>query len=287
MAATAEWDIPFTLTSPSGTLQLNATTGDRYLLVPQQCDMGADVRAETDNVPQGDGSILHHRFETGYHCRLAIQLWVDGAPACDEDLVRMMDTLNLHVRGLLNAGDNEGRLSWEPSGYPTTGARMLDDIRLAERLTATLSPEGIVVCTFAVDSAYPYAMDLTQTMTSIANGGSDTLTNEGTTDFYPVVKIFGTADRILFGTTTLGAVLIWDQTYPGTPTLAGGDYIEFDFFRNTAYLNGDEGNRMSGIDFELTEFFPLEPGGNLVTLAVPVGAGGGTHAEVLWQSAYD
>ena len=221
MAANVEWDIPFTLTSPEGTLALNAATGDRYLLVPQSCDMGADVRAETDNVPQGDGSILHHRFETGYHCNLTIQLWVGEEPACGEDVRRMLDTLNLHVRALLNAGDNEGRLTWLPSGYPTVGARMLDDIRLNERLVATLDSNGIVVCTFAIDTAYPYAMDLTQTVTNIPSGGASApIVNAGTTDFYPVIKVYGpasafgidgTTDRRLCssGTTTFPAPTHW------------------------------------------------------------------------------
>lgn len=281
MAANVEWDIPFTLTSPEGTLALNATTGDRYLLVPQSCDMGADVRAETDNVPQGDGSILHHRFETGYHCNLTIQLWVGEEPACREDVRRMLDTLNLHVRALLNAGDNEGRLTWLPSGYPTVGARMLDDIRLSERLVATLDSNGIVVCTFAIDTAYPYAEDLTQTDTAIASGGTGNLNNTGTTDFYPVIKAYGVGPQEFWiGTTTLGAVLHWTDAYPGVTALPLGQYIEFDFFRNTAYLNGNGANMMAGLDFEISEFFPLEPGNNAVTAL-------GVDIHVLWQAAWD
>lgn len=278
MAANVEWDIPFTLTSPEGTLILNQATGDRYLLVPQACDMGADVRAETDNVPQGDGSILHHRFETGYKCSLTLQLWYNEAPACYDDAVRMLDTLNLHVRALLNAGDNEGRLSWVPTG---ASARMLDDIRLAERLVATLDQNGVIVCTFAVDTAYPYAMDLTQTPTPISDGGSSVLANDGTTDFYPVIQAIGTGPQEFYiGTTTLGSVLHWTTAYPGTPSLPTGEYIEFDFFKNTAYLNGNSSNMMAGVDFGVSEFFPLEPGNNLVTVI-------GCDLLILWQSAWD
>lgn len=282
MAATAEWDVPFFLETVYGTLTLNAATGERYLLVPQACDMGANIRATVDNVPQADGSVLHHRFETGYFVQLSLQLWYGDAPACNEDLELMVDTLNLHVRALINAGDNEGRLYWTPSGAAN---RMVDDLRLLERLTFAVAETGAVVATFTVDTNRPYAQDHAEITTPIANGGTATLTNDGTTDFFPVMLVTPdiqtppTPTEFYIGTTTLGSVLHWSSAYPGTPTLVPGDYIEIDFFRNTLYVNGDEDNAKSGFDPTISEFFPLEPGANDVTII-------GGDVDVLWQSAW-
>lgn len=284
MAATAEWDIPFALTSPYGTLVLNGPVSDgpRYLLVPQACQMGAELRIETDNVPQGDGSILHHRFETGYACVLAVELWDGDAFACGEVAREMVDVLNLHVRGLLNAGDNEGRLIWTPSGAVN---RMLDDIRQAARLQVGLNDAGCTVATFAVDTQYPYAQnEAEETPASIADGATATLTNSGTTDYYPVMRVHGPAVEFNLFHDTLSTVLHWDTAYPGTPPIPGGSYAEVDFFRNTIYMNGDEDNLLSGLDMLSSSFWPLEPGDNDVTVVI---FGGGASADILWASAWD
>jgi len=269
MAATGEWDIPFVLTSPYGTLNLNAATGDRYLLIASGCDMGAPLRVTKDNVPQGNGSIMHRRFEQGYECRLTLQPWVDERPACAADLVRMLDTLNKHVRGLLNAGDNQGRLAWLPSGI--AGYRMLDDIRLLERLAIGSPDSGIAsIVTFAIDTAYPYAQDLTQLSTAL----NATLTNTGTVAYWPVIKVFGPTSAWTLQNVTTGKQLVYNGT-----AIAGGNYVEVDMFRNTMYLNGNGANRISSLNMLTSDFFPLEVGANIMTIA-------GATATALWAPAY-
>lgn len=271
MAATGEWaEIPFVLTSPYGSLVLNDTAGLRYVLIPSGCDMGAPLRVTKDNVPQGNGSILHRRFEEGYQCQLTMMFWRDKKPACGEDLVIMLDELNKHARGLLNAADNQGRLAWLPSGL--SEYRMLDDIRLLERVQVQAPSDGRgTVASFAVDTAYPYAQDLTQQSTAL----NATLTNTGTVAYWPVVKVFGATSSWTLQNVTTGKQLV----YSGTAIPGGGQYVEIDMFRNTMYLNGSGANLISSLNMLTSDFFPLEIGANVLTIA-------GATATVLWAPAY-
>lgn len=287
MAANAEWEQEFVLTSPYGTLTLNTAVGDRYLLVPQSCDMGAPLRVTKDNIPQADGSILHHRFTEGYECRLTLELWQDGAIACGADMVRMLDTINEHAFGLLNAGDNQGRLSWPIAGGGVNSNRMLDDIRLLERVVAQVGDGGLTVVTFAVDTVYPYAMNLTQILTPIPEGVPTVLTNTGNTSFWPVIQV-----NQLNGTPSGSACtgftlqnqtptpdLLFEWTDVLSTPIPGGSYGEIDCFRNTFYLNGNQTNLKPGVDFLTSDFWPLTPGANTIYIA-------GCDCDVLWNAPW-
>lgn len=281
MAATAEWaEIPFVLHSPYDDITFNLTTGDRYLLIPGSCDMGAEVRSTKDDIPQADGSILHHRFFTGYEARMAAMLWVDNAPACDADLVRMIDRLNGVCWSLLNAGDNEGRLSWLPSGL--VDYRMLDDVRLSERLAIASPDDGRgTICSWHLDTSFPYAQNLTQQSTAL----DATITNTGTAEYWPVFRISGGATLFTLTNTTTGLSIVYNSSLPGGIG-TGAFGVEIDTFRNTAYLitgspvgPGDGADAMGSIDMNLSDFWSLATGANACTI---VGATG----TVLWAPAW-
>jgi hypothetical protein len=56
--------------------------------------------------------------------------------------------------------------------------------------------------------------------------------------------------------------------------------VEFDFFRNTAYLNGAGANRKASIDIELSDFWLLEAGvANTIEIT-------GADADLLLNHAY-
>ena len=113
-----EWSIPYTLTTPAGTLEFNTPTtieygsdiGYLFLLSPDKCKAGpGPLRIAVDDVPQADGSIIHPSFVHGYTVHFGVTLWkqqgeeedVDArAPACDADLRAMWDTLILHLNAL-------------------------------------------------------------------------------------------------------------------------------------------------------------------------------------------
>lgn len=283
----ADWTVPFELTSAdysATALKFNTPIvgSGIYLLNQQSCFLDNQVRATKENVPQMDGAILHHRFLAGMEMGLAVQLWQDTSNiACDTLLQTMLDTLMGYIYGLLNAEDNRGRISWLPDGNSSANSsqRMLDDIRLLTYPTQGQNG-GAVEITFSVDCALPYAEDLTQD--SVALGASVTAPNLGNRSTYPVFKIDGPFTNFILTNVSTGLQIVYDSTLPPGTGLAvgGGDYIEIDMFRNTAYLNGDQSNLKPGIDILSSDFFPLIPGNNTITLA---GASTGT---ILINSAW-
>ena len=129
----ASWDYPnvFQISDPTGTLNLNAAvtldseTG-LYLLNPQACKSQTPLRVTNTNVPQKDGSQLHHRFYEGEEMILAVQMWdALDSPACDTLLQLMTDELMQHIRGLTNPPipPNDARILWTPEGEDCPAGR--------------------------------------------------------------------------------------------------------------------------------------------------------------------
>ena len=276
----ADWNVPFSLLSRYGTLVFNTEQAEgMFNLVKERCQVDIGVRANRSDIPQGDGSILHRRWLTGVEIQLAVQLWAnDGEVACATTTPTsqdMLDLLILHARAAQNADDNESRLFWTPTGQPV---RLLDDLRLAEYPQLSFQ-QGVPEVRFTVGSGFPYAIDFTQTSTPITDGGGSVLTNAGSAEFWPVFQVQGPATSFEIQNATLGLSLIYDSTLPGASAIGGGDYVEIDTFRNTLYLNGDEDNMKPGLDVQNSDFFPLGPGDNDVSID-------GADMNVLWQSAW-
>ena len=280
----ADWSVPFTLTSAvySATpLDINtpvvftAGTGI-FLLRPDGCTLTNQVRQTKDFVPQADGAILHCRFTAGMEMNLAIQLWEnDTQIACDTLLQEMLDDLMGYAYGLLNAGDNEGRISWVPDGGSSTvsTSRMLDDIRLLAYPAESQQPGSPYELALTVDCGLPYAEDLTQQSVALNDSGV-VVTNYGNRPTYPVWKLFGPLAGLQSLTdATTGETFSWDGSLPGAPTIGGGDYIEIDTFRNTAYKNGSGANCKPGIVMTDSDFFTLPPGASTIVLSAPGSTG--------------
>lgn len=257
-----EWDVPFTLTSNYGTLEINEA-GDswpKFLLAAEACDAGWDPRVTKDNIPAASGSILRKRYATGAEVTLAIEPWEnEDTPACGSLATTMMDELRGHLWALLHDTDDSGRLSFVPEGKD---ARMLDDCRLLEIPRAQLIDNIRTRQAFTLDSPFPYLIDLTQTAPEI-NSTTDTLTNGGTADFWPVLKVYDLTSWTVTHN-DLGVSLSFDDSRPGAGSLTG-TYIEIDMFRNTAFVDGDQADAMPGIVIETSDFFPLSPGANSIT----------------------
>lgn len=276
MPAVSDWAAPnvFTLTNPyNGTMTFNEqTSSGLYLLDNKVCNFGISTRVTKDNIPQFNGSILHERFLTGTEMLLSIQLWEsDEKPACDDVLQVMLDELSGALRSLLNAGDNEGRLAWEiPTGGPV---RMLDDIRLLIYPVSKISDTpALTTVTVTVDSAYPYAQDLTQQSTAVADGATVAIDNTGTAGYYPVYRVGPAASGFVI--TLNGTDLI-----TAVGTIDPGDFIEIDTFKGTMFLNGDEDDELDNLTIVNTKFSALEPGSNTVHID-------GADTDVLWAPAW-
>lgn len=301
-----EWENAWQLISPAGTLNFNADVSlgtvplGHYLLDRTKCAAGTALRVTRTDLPQADGELTHRKFRSGYVLELNVQLWSygKGQPACDGTLREMGDLLDLHLNALMNA---DGRILWQPSSWPDNGPvlsqRMVDKVRFlgpsgtgASGFTSVAveqDPDGPGVSVgFALLSPVPYAVDFTQIETNIVGGA--TLFNAGNADFYPVMQVHGPCTSFAITNNSVtdenGTVLslVYDSTLPGAVTIGGGHYAEIDFFRETIFLDGHFADLSAGIDATLSDFFPLVPGNNALT----VGAYTGSEIDVLWQSAY-
>jgi hypothetical protein len=287
----ADWTVPFDLRSlvytnnhePGGTftdpLPINTVatfpsgTGF-YLLREDGCSLANQVRSTKDFVPQEDGAILHRRFTGGMEMTLAIQMWQNKSKiACDELLQEMKDTLMGYLYGLLNAGDNDGRIRWAPtggtSGAPgSNGYRMLDDIRLLTYPAETHQPGSPYEIGVTIDCDLPYAQDETQLTVSL----SGAVINYGNRPAYPVWQI--TADAFTLTNTTTNESFSFDDGLPGCPPVGGG-YVEIDTFHNSATIvnvGPVYDNAAAGIDMTGSDFFLIVPGSNAITLNAGSGA---------------
>jgi hypothetical protein len=275
-----EFDQPGYLNTPIGDLLINQYVTDvGYFMVdvskatPQPF---RPIRATSDPIPQGDGAILHRRFTNGTELTIPIQMWKTigdpGEPACGEDLRVMLEYLALYVQSILNG---RGRWFWTPSGYGDD--RMLDECRWLVPFSRDLSSGKLTTITFGIDSPFPYFIDSNEQFgsdTTIADGDTGILTNDGNMETYPVIEVLGGLGGVTDFTITNNSLV--DQNgdplqivYTGNPAIPAGEYAEITVFDNKIYLNGNQQNIKSGIDAELTDFFYLRPGDNEIE---PVGA---------------
>ncbi len=280
MPAVPKWAAPiqFDVTNPyNGTLILNVASDRLYLLNQEACSFDITVRSTTDNVPQADGSIIHHRFLTGTQMPLEIQMWENPEQvACGPLLAEMVGDLTGAFRSLLNAGDNEGRLTWQIEGG---NDRILDDIRLLVYPAFRMDgPLGVITVT--VDSQYPYAQDLTQQLTTITNGNTAVLANTGSADYYPVFQVSNlSGSTFTLENVTTGIEFNYNNALPGALAISGADYAEIDTFRNTIFLNGNGANLKAGVVELSSDYWSLVTGGNTVGIT-------GADVDILWAPAH-
>lgn len=293
MSATTEWDIPFTLSTPAGNLLFNAqdsVSQGYFMLDPTRCSSGRDMRVTRADKPQESGEILSPHYTGGYTASLMVELWEkigeEGAPACGSLRVQMWDRLMLMLNSLLGDDpllDANGRLYFTPSGH---AERMLNNVRMLALPKPVQGADGFVEAAFDLVSEFPYVWDAAEVVTDIAGGA--TLTNPGSADFFPVMKVHGATNG--FTITNESVVdqngdplsLVYDSALPGASAIASGHYVELGFFRETAYLDGNQDNMKKGIDVANSDFFPLKPGANVLT----VSGFTGSAIDVLWQGAY-
>lgn len=289
-----EWSAPHKLTSSLGDLFFNVPefgTGRIWQLDPSDYKIIPSLRVTSDNLSMTDGSQLHPRWKTGLVANLRVIYaiseggGVSQVPACGEDLREMHEQLMSHLDALrTSAIGATQRLFWTPTGYGDD--RMLDDIQCLAWADPAIDGQFTEV-SFALETPFPYAIDNTQTVTHIADGATVTITNIGSSDFKPVVKVFGASTAfVLINSSVLDdggnqLFLDYDGSRPGASNIGGAQYVEFDFFRGTAFLNGSGADRAAGIVPTTTDFFPLRKGANIITIS---GAAGG--CDVLWNNAW-
>jgi hypothetical protein len=289
----ADWSVPFSLRStpydPADLLINQQTASGLYLLRPDGCTLANKTRASNEFVPQEDGMILHRRFLAGMQMQLAIQLWEDNEhTACGTLLQTMHDTLMGYLYGLINAGDNEGRIVWTPDGYAN---RMLDDIRLLTYPTEKQDAGAPYEIGVVLDCELPYSEDETQ-LQPVVTG---TVANAGNRYTYPVWQIYGPFAGFTITDTTSDPdeVLTWDGTQSGAGgAVAMGDYIEIDTFRNsiTKVVTSSPpdvlSNVLAGLVMASSDFFVIQPGNTTITVSYTSGGSSNASSRGLINSAW-
>lgn len=263
----AEWTVPSSLITPEGTLSLeDGATLDGYVHDPANCDVGLTVRSTVQNIPQGDGDLVHARWKSGYVLKLVWQLWDAGQIALGATRREMYEELMLHLNAILNA---DGRYQWTPTG---ASDRFVDGLRLLEWPDPTVATNPLKQVAVTLDTRFPYAIDAAQTTVTV--GASTTVTNDGNVPFYPVIKVYGAFTAF---TLTNESVLdddgnplqiVYDDSLPGAEAVDAGHYAEITTFGGgKVYLDGSGDNLKKGINVLESEFFPLAPGDNTITLS--------------------
>lgn len=201
--------------------------------------------------------------------------------ACGVLLREMWDVLGLHTNALQCEVPNDEddvvsrRIQWIPTSYGQ--ARILGDVRLNEDPTSAL--DTWTTFAFSLHSPFPYAIDETETTTSIGDGASVTISNPGNCPVYPNVKVYGAASAFTYSNATYGIDMIYDDSLPGAIAIGGGDYGFFGHFANNVFLNGSSDNLIAGVDIENSDFFPLMPGDNEIGIS-------GAAMDLVWNAGW-
>src|SRR3990167_1060737 len=261
-----EWHIPFEMQTSQGTLTFNQGSYPRFNLDQAGCKARRRIRANSDDIPQGDGEVFPKPFSGGYEMTLVVQPWLSenqfacpGLEINGASVVTMRDELYGHLWALLHPDDDGGRVIWTPTGQSN---RMLDAVRLLDIADPRIDAEtGQVIFEFTVDTPFPYAISEAQTITSFGAFSSGTAGNNGNVEFWPVIKMNGDGGLIIDNTTGF-------QILINSGCLGAGSYIEIDCFRMTAYVDGDQANAKPCVDVQSTDFFAIVPGGNQISTTV-------------------
>lgn len=297
-----EWDRPHFLVTPLGTLALNSPSGYRYLIESDGYQIVPSLRVTQDNISQEDGAILHPRWKTGlcaiiklvYHKTpgatgsdaVSVYSGAESEPACGEDLRIMHDTLMAHLDSIRQNVSDAQKLTWTPTSY--SGNREMHNIQLLSWPVPAFDLNGTECgVQFTVESPFPYAVDSADETTSISNGGSSNIVQDGSASFNPVVKANGpftgmsiyNMDDLDPDGNPLGVA--YDGTRDGAVAVAGGKYILLNFFEGRATLFPDLVDVTAGLDPATTDFWKLRSFGRDNNILVA-----GCDVDVLWNNAW-
>lgn len=114
--------------------------------------------------------------------------------------------------------------------------------------------------------------------------GTVIVTNRGNVRAWPVLRLYGPCSNPRIENATIGAAL--EFTAGGGLELAAGDYLEVDTRERTIRLNGLAAQtRHNRLNFDDSEWWPLDPGDNLLRYFPEVFAPGAL-AEIDFRSAF-
>jgi hypothetical protein len=290
-----EYGIPVTLETPRGTLTFNDFAADDHYRL-SAFELNKPLRKAVVGAPVTDGALVFPGYDEAAHPIL------EGQIKTADLTVRstMIDRIRAWPRSLKGV---EGILRWTPTGKATR--RML--VELLEDVPVRGAP-GSIIKTFQIalvaaeptvyadaeqtadtsalttdsggDLSFPHSFPFS--FGGASSGGTVSVTNGGEADSYPTIRVYGPITGASLRNATTGKRLVFTAL-----VLGAGDYIEIDMRRERVLLNGDVAISYSRyVDPTLSEFWPLVPGANVVSLSGS-GFSATTKARVVWRDAYE
>lgn len=111
--------------------------------------------------------------------------------------------------------------------------------------------------------------------------GSTVATNSGTTDAYPLIRIYGDCTEPVIQNMTTGKAL----EFTGL-TINAGEFLEIDTRAKTIRYQGlASDSRYDKLDFSASSWWVLKPGDNLLRFN-PATSGTVSQAQITWRSAW-
>jgi phage-related protein len=239
-------------TSLSGVITPYAPgVGNGYLIQKITGLDGAPIRNPMDSRPHKSGGI-GHAFLRDFRV-----FTIEGIVMAETNAIRtaMEDKLRGVAESLMK---DQGRCFFIPSGQATRflEVKHYEAVENSDFPFGLSGPHGFQI-TFVADRPYP--LTYTQIVTNLPDGIATAVGNAGNAETWPVVKVFGPSSGFTLQRAD-GTNITW------TGTLGAGVYIEIDMFKETMYNNGDEADRLGGLDLENSDFFPIPAGGDTLTV---------------------
>lgn len=251
---------PTQISTESPTVYPACSLGEGVLI--QQITNDPAIRVAVDNRAHKSGGIMHKFYRGPRYVTLEALVIGNNASG----VASISDQLQGFLQRIMQ---NDGQYLFVPS-YASGDIRYLT-VRHYEALkvqhststtgaTGISAPKAAIVTLVAADwNAYTYNGVAS---VDISDGGSATVPNGGNTDGWPVIRIKApvSGDVTITNVTTGYSITMLGMI------LVGGDYTEIDMLEEEGTNSVGFGDPLSSLDLTTSDFFPITPGGNTISV---------------------
>lgn len=134
----------------------------------------------------------------------------------------------------------------------------------------------------AITGGRSYPETYPRTYTTTTSTGAAQISNAGNAPAHHITRLYGPCVGPRLVNETLGEEI----TFTDSLTIAAGDYVEIDTRNKTAYLlSNTTAPRLSFLDFEVSDWWQIEPGDQSVRYA-PTSISGAAAAVITYRPAW-
>jgi len=133
-----------------------------------------------------------------------------------------------------------------------------------------------------VTAGRAYSLTFSRTYPASAPLGSSAIVNDGNSDAFPLIRLYGPFTNPVFDNVTLDKSLQFSAM-----TIAAGQFVEINTRTKTIYADGNPAAPLyDKLDFPESKWWTLSPGSNVLRFHPATFTEGVTRAEVVWRDAY-